>query len=167
MKNVIKLTVIAVFLSSLAYGETGFFEGLWNQSKQFYNSEMHRTQSWKAVKWLNGLHSYAPYFPGTWPLNERTKVEDLGGRLESKIRGWGYDIPPFKIPEWCLEDSVVQKVMEGVLERDYQKIHPSVQLGFTVLAKWVPVYWMVRFLYRKATKEKHHHRSGHCHDCND
>ncbi|TET33951.1 hypothetical protein E3J61_03460 [Candidatus Dependentiae bacterium] len=96
-------------------------------------NEAHASWDWKAVKKLNKVH---PWFPGTYPLNEIKEGRDTN---------W--------IHPSLWEQSFVR---EGA-----RSIHPSIQLGFTVLLKWLPVALIVRGIYKVATKKKKKHHKKH------
>ncbi len=109
--------------------------GVLNAGKKVAKNETHRSWDWKAVKKLNGMH---PWFPGTYPLNEIKEGRDTN---------W--------IHPSLWEQSVVR-------EGD-RSIHPSIQLGFTVLCKWVPVALIVRGIWKAATKKKKKHKKHEAH----
>ena len=99
-------------------------------------NEAHASWDWKAVKKLNKVH---PWFPGTYPLNEMKEGRDTG-----------------YLPTWCWEQSFVRH-SDG-LGFGACSINPKIQLGFTVLFKWLPVALIVRGIYKVATKKKKKHK---------
>ncbi len=102
-------------------------------------NEAHTSWDWKAVKKLNDVH---PWFPGTSPLNKIKEGRDTG-----------------YLPEWCWEQSFARHP-DG-LGLGTRSINPSIQLGFTVLLKWLPVALIVRGIYKVATKKKKKHHKKH------
>ncbi len=147
MNNKMKmLAIVAVLVSSVAQVDAFLGDKVKDTVRELAGevvgeNEAHSSWDWKAVSRLNNVHSW---FPGTYPLNE-IKEE----------RKTGY------LPEWCWEQSelrVATGTEFGVFRRS---IHPSIQLGFTVLLKWLPVALIVRGIYKVATKKKKKHHKKH------
>lgn len=124
-----------------------------------FKGKLHHSWDWRAVKKLNALHAW---FPGTYPLNERKTVEKIGMKVVEKLKAWGCDVPPFQIPDCCLERSIFGddiKLPLGAEER--RAIHPQIQLAFTVVCKWFPAYLVLKSVLKRVVRRGNKESTEH------
>ncbi len=150
MKNKMKmLAIAAVLVSSVAQLDAGIGSRL----KHAGNQVLRNTWDWQLADGFNGLFPHAEYFPGTWPSN-RIEVNIDEGYLRPTVSPrsfMNFTIPLGNFGKILADGSISNTTGN-------QPINPSIQLGFTVLCKWVPVALIVRGIWKAATKKKKKHK---------
>ncbi len=149
MKNKMKMLALVFLVSSVAHvdakTEGGLLGGLgdwYRDAVGFMRANTPTAHAGKVVEKLNSLHQYSSYFPGTYPLNDRACMNNVLWYGTEALKRVGCDLPA----------PIISK-----------SISPSIQLGFTVLCKWLPAALIVRAVWRKVTKKKKHKkRSVRC-----
>ena len=153
MNNKMKmLAIVAVLVSSVAQVDAYTRSKLENAGNQIIRN----TWDWQLANKFNGLFPYAEGFPGTWPLN-RVEVNTDEGYLRPTVSQRSFMNFTIRLGKFgnMLADGGIPN-MNG-----NHPINPSIQLGFTVLCKWLPVALIVRGIYKVATKKKKKHHKKH------
>ncbi len=156
MKNKMKmLAIAAVLVSSVAQVDAGTGSNV-KKMKDAGNVMIRNTWDWQLVDKFNGLFPYAEGFPGTWPLNrvEVNTDEDYLRPIVSPRSFMNFTIPLGNFGKMLADGGLPNT-------NGNHPINPSIQLGFTVLCKWLPVALIVRGIYKVATKKKKKHHKKH------
>lgn len=152
MKNKMKmLAIAAVLVSSVAQLDAK--RGVGIALKNAVNTTVRNTWDWQLVDKFNGLFPYAEYFPGTWPLN-KVEVNTEDGYLRPTVSRRSF--MNFTVPLGNFGNMLADGGLPNTTGN--HPINPSIQLGFTVLCKWLPVALIVRGIYKVATKKKKRHK---------
>jgi len=148
MKNKMKmLAIAAVLVSSVAQVDARIGDNI----KDMGNKAFRNTRDWQLVDKCNGLFPHAEYFPGTWPLNSVEVNTDEGyfRPAVSRRSFMNFTIKSGRWGNWLADGGLPNTTGN-------HPIKPSIQLGFTVLCKWLPAALIVRGIWKAVTKKKKH-----------